>query len=92
VLVIGFGLYVLAIWSIARRRIGWVRWLFVGILILGLPRFVRMTNFYYYTDPIAAFEYVLHYLATAGAMLLVFTTEARAWFRNKPAIDPAVFD
>jgi len=56
---------------------------FVGILILGLPRFVRMTNFYYYTDPIAAFEYVLHYLATASAMLLVFTTEARAWFRNK---------
>jgi hypothetical protein len=86
------GLYALGIWSIARRRIGWVRWLFVGMLILLLPRFVRKTDIYYYTDPIAAVEYAFHYLATCGAMLLAFTTEARAWFRNKPAVDPAVFD
>jgi len=92
VLIVVCGLYVLAIWSIARRRKSWVRWVFVVTLIIGLPKAVPDMIQNYQTDPAAHIAEAVDYLILCLALCLVFTTEARAWFRGKPAINPAVFD
>jgi|SRR5215813_2504007 len=92
ILVILVGLYALAIWSIARRRKGWVRWLLVALFVFGLPKSVQHYTLVYRTDLAASIAYAINYLMMGLALYFTFTAEARDWFRKRQQIDPAVFD
>jgi hypothetical protein len=77
---------VLLIWLIARRQKNWARWLFliVGILdvpfyFVELPTVLRLHMF-------AGFLSVVQAAAQALATVLVFTGNARGWFKQSPQL------
>ena len=85
------GLFVLAIWAVARRRKAWVRWPLLAILVATVANELPTLVVSYRIDPPAAISDTVNYSMVAVALGCVFTPGARAWFRHRP-IDPAVFD
>jgi len=73
---------VLFIWLIARRHKNWARWVFLITGISGLPFYIPTLGQLLRDSPVAAILSVAQLLAEAVAFLLVFTGNARAWFRQ----------
>ena len=85
------GLYTLGIWSAARRRKNFVRWLLLALLILGLLMTLKNIVADYRTDPALVVEQAIQTLIQGLALCFVFSREARPWFQKQPAIDPDIF-
>ena len=77
--------FVLFIWLVARRRKNWARWLLLILQILGLPGYVRALSRMLPSEPLAGALSLAQFLVIAMALVLVFTGNARDWFRIIPA-------
>lgn len=77
-----FGLTVLLIWLIARRRKGWVRWLFLAGFVLGLPQWTSALASALHANTVLGFLMALQVLAQVAALYFVFFGDARDWFRQ----------
>jgi hypothetical protein len=74
------------IWLVARRRKSWVRWLMLPPVV-----FVPYGFFAWSLHVIPVFNAVLiclSWLAETGALILIFTGNAREWFRSSQYIPP----
>jgi len=75
------GSMVLLIWLAARRHKNWARCLYLILWILGLPAFVGMLSRMLHLEPFVAALMLAQSLAQAVALVLVFTGNARDWFK-----------
>lgn len=79
-IVANFGLMLLLIWLIARRRIGWLRHVFSGLFLLGVWHAIRDIPAEFGTYPVDGMLNVLRLALQGIAFVLVYTGNARAWF------------
>ena len=80
--VLGILTDVLFIWLVARRRKGWVRWLMLPPVVIGIP-----WGLLHWSSAIPVFDAVLtclFWLASTVALYLIFTGNSREWFVNDP--------
>jgi hypothetical protein len=84
-LIVTFAILVLIIWLIARRRRNWARWVMLVMFILGLPFSVRMLSRMLPAEPLSVALSSVQVLAQAIAFFLIFTGNARDWFKRVPA-------
>ena len=87
-IVLNFGLILLVIWLIARRRIGWLRYLLAVLFALGLYGALRTLPDELRTAPLDGGLNAARLVLQALALVLIFTGNARAWFA-RPAAAPA---
>ena len=73
---------VLFIWLIARRRKNWARWVFLTLAILDVPFALRELRLVLYMHRITATLVCAQNAAQVTALYLVFTGNAREWFRS----------
>jgi len=78
----------LLVWLIARRRIGWVRWLFGALCVLGLPSLFTDLPETLSANPLVALLKALQTVMQLTALVLIFLPSARPWFA-KPAVGVA---
>jgi hypothetical protein len=83
-----FAMEVLFIWLIARRRKNWARWAWLIITILGIPLALPELNRLLRSNLITATLTCAQNLAQAIALYLIFTGNAREWFRPSQYIPP----
>jgi hypothetical protein len=81
----GLGLAVLVIWLIARRRKNWVRWTYAILTLASLPFAVLDVKVRFSANVAAAITYYAGYVILLVAVSLLFTREARDWFKPKRA-------
>jgi hypothetical protein len=81
-------LYVLGIWSIARWRKNWVRWLGVIGFVIGLPFGLKEAVENYRANPGGSIAIVFEDVLQGLAFCFVFSGDARPWFREDREIDP----
>jgi hypothetical protein len=86
--IVNFGLMLLLIWLIARRRKGWVRYVIAVLFLLGLPYALKSAQAELMIYPVEGGLSVVQLALQGVALVLVFTGNARAWFA-KPAAAPA---
>jgi hypothetical protein len=84
------GLYILAIWSIARWRKNWVRWLAVIYFVISLPFTLRDAFINYRASPEGSIAVVIEDVLQGLAFCFVFSGDAQPWFREDNKIDPGV--
>jgi hypothetical protein len=67
---------------VSRGRVGWAKWLLVALCAIGLPLVWASfaTGMIVGSPPLAIAQATLQ----AGSLLLLFTSEARAWLRAEP--------
>jgi len=96
---------VLAVWAVARRRQGWLRWLFLILFVIGAVSAIYWTfdlirqigAELYLRDailmrPIPIIATTVYNFAEGFALFFVLTGDAPPWFRKKrQQIDPEVF-
>jgi len=87
-IVANFGLILLLVWLIARRRMGWPRYLVGGLFALGLPYALQSLPAELAAYPVDGLLSVGQLALQAAALVLIFTGNARAWFA-KTASQPA---
>ena len=80
----GLAFVVLLIWLIARRRKNWARWLFLIVGILGLAFYLGELPTLLRLYPFAGFLSVVQMGAQTVATVLIFTGNARDWFKQSP--------
>jgi hypothetical protein len=83
-IVVNFGLLLLLIWIVARRRKGWVRYVIGALFLLGLPYAVRDLPSELSAQPVEGALSALRIALQAVALVLVFIGNARAWFARQP--------
>jgi hypothetical protein len=79
---------VLFIWLIARRRKNWARWVWLITTILGIPLALSELNRLLRSNLITATLTCAGNLAQIVALYLIFTGNAREWFRPSQPIPP----
>ena len=72
------------VWLIARRRIGWVRWLVGVMFVLGLPSVFADLPAAFSVSPIVAVLKTAQMVLQMAALVLIFLPSARPWY-TKPA-------
>jgi hypothetical protein len=72
------------IWLVARRRKNWARWLLLIIGVLGLPSYISRLPQLLHAQPLAGGLSAAQLPIQAIALLLVFTGNAREWFKRTP--------
>jgi hypothetical protein len=71
------------IWLVARRRMGWGRYVVCVLFILLVPHFLRQAlSFGAY--PVEQMLAWAQFLMLGAACVLLFTSDARAWFAHRP--------
>jgi hypothetical protein len=80
---IGFAVQVFFIWLIARRRKNWARWVWLILFVIGLPFSLPMLNRLLHGSPIGLILASAQILDQAVALYLVFTGNAREWFKSQ---------
>jgi hypothetical protein len=86
--VFAFAVMVLLIWLVARRRKNWARWLMLAMFLAGTPSAVRITVQTFQIIPISAILYCVQWALEIVAFWLIFTGNAREWFRPSESIPP----
>lgn len=84
VIVVNFGLALLLIWLVARRRKGWVRYIIAALFLLGLLPAIGSLPDELRAQPIEGALTALQLVLQAVALVLVFTGNAAAWFAPAP--------
>jgi hypothetical protein len=73
----------LFIWLIARRRKNWARWTWLGFFIVGIPFAIPvLSRILRSSGPVVATLMCAQNLAQIVALYLIFTGNARDWFRS----------
>jgi hypothetical protein len=80
---------VLFIWLVARRHKNWARWLFLIIGILGIPFYFRVLGQTLRFSPVAGTLMLVQMLLQVIAVFLIFTGNARDWFKQPASVTPA---
>ena len=83
-----FVMAVFVIWLIARRRKNWARWLLLVFFLLGIPLSVPALA---KLSRISSYDGILsgaQGLAQIVALFLIFTGDARDWFRPSQSVPP----
>ena len=83
--IVTFAILVLLIWLVARRRKNWARLLMLVMFVLGLPFSARMLIQMLPTEPLSVALSSVQLLAQIVAFFLIFTGNARDWFKTAPA-------
>lgn len=81
-----FALFILLIWLIARKRQNWARWTFLVLFVIGLPFSVPQLLATLQTSPVSAGLSVVQIVMQAYALFLIFTGNAKDWFRKTPVL------
>jgi hypothetical protein len=79
-----FSIQFLWIWLIARRRKNWARWISLAFLIISLPGMILNYEPRLNLGITVAVVYYIEYLMWCVAISLLFTRDARGWFRPAP--------
>ena len=77
--------FVLFIWLIARKRQNWARWIFVIFFVLGLPVYALGFTDLLQRTPAAALIGLVQLALQLGAVIFIFTGDAKPWFRRDVA-------
>jgi hypothetical protein len=79
-----FGFLILIIGLVARRAKNWARWIQLGLFIVGTPSFIRQVVERNIRDrPVIGTLGVVQFALQVGALFLIFTGNARDWFRRE---------
>lgn len=77
--------FLLFIWLIARRRKNWARWIWLLLFILGIPLYIPTLKHLASVGLVASIIVYAQNVAQIAALVLIFTGNARDWFRpDKP--------
>jgi hypothetical protein len=79
-IVVNFGLMLLLIWLIARRRIGWLRYLLAVLFAFGVYGALRTLPEELRTLPLDGALSLARLGLQGAALVLIFTGNARPWF------------
>ena len=79
---VAYGLFVLVIWAIARRRKNWLRWTWVVLFVTSLPFDLPSTLRELHSHPVFVVISLTTYVLKATAFFLIFTGDAVPWYRN----------
>ena len=79
-----FAFIVMFIWLIARRRKNWARWVLLVLFVLGIPAAARLIGQWFRVEPVVGFLNLVQGLVQVIALVLVFTGNAREWFKRTP--------
>ena len=88
---IAVGLYILAVWLVARRRKSFAKWLLLVWLGLGVLSTLAGIAMGTPAETATAVVHAIQGVTQALALWFVFSKEARPWFQKQPAIDPDIF-
>ena len=77
-----FGFLALLFWLIAFRHQNWARWLLLVMFVLGLPFALIALPAQLSASPIKAGASIVQTVLQAVALYLVFTGNAKEWFRK----------
>jgi uncharacterized membrane protein HdeD (DUF308 family) len=80
---------VLFIWLIARRHKNWARWFILIIGLLGVPFYFRVLGQTLRFSPVAGTLMLVQMLLQVIAVFLIFTGNARDWFKQSASVTPA---
>ena len=79
-----FGFLILIIWLVARRAKNWARWVQLGLFIVGTPSFIREVVERNLRDrPVIGTLGVVQFAVQIATLFLIFTGNARDWFRRE---------
>jgi hypothetical protein len=78
--IIAFGILVLLIWLVARRRKNWARWLTLVMFVLGTPSALRIIGHTLHIDLLAGSLMCVQLIMQIVALFLIFTGNASDWF------------
>src|SRR4030095_3700999 len=73
------------VWLVARKRKNWARWTSLALLLGSFPFMGMELGSRFTTNFIAAIAYYGIYLIWIAAVLLLFTGDAKEWFKPKAA-------
>ena len=74
------------IWLIARKRQNWARWTFLVLFVIGLPLSVPQLLATFQTSALSAVLGLVQLLLQVYAFFLIFTGNAKDWFRKTPTL------
>ena len=80
-----FGILILLIWLVARKAKNWARWVELGLFVLGTPSDIRMVVHNLSDRPAVGTFGLVQFAIQVAALILIFTGNARDWFKRKPA-------
>jgi hypothetical protein len=81
-----FAFWMLFIWLIARRRKNWARWIILVSFVAATPMSVPLIREWLRFEPVVGVLSLVQGLAQVIALVLVFTGNARDWFKTTPAL------
>jgi len=79
-----FGVFLLLIWLVARRRQGWARYVIGALFALGLPFALINAPAELRAFPVEGVLNLLALMMQGAALVLIFTGNARGWFAKPP--------
>lgn len=74
-----FGVQILFIWLIARRRKNWARWIWIFVTIAGSVSALFDMSVRFNNNLVAAAAYYLVYIVSIAATVFLLTPNSRAW-------------
>jgi hypothetical protein len=80
-----FGMLIWLIWLVARKAKHWARWVQLGLFVLGTPRDIRMVVHNLSDRPAAGTFGLVQFALQVAALILIFTGNARDWFKREAA-------
>ena len=80
--IVSFALVVFLVWLIARRRVGWLRWLLLLLFLAGLPFAVQNIAAIFLRATAVGVLLCLQAGLQVVGLYLIFTGDAKPWFRN----------
>src|SRR5262245_45530144 len=83
-IIANFGVLLLLIWLVARRRQGWARYVIGALFALGLPFALTNAPAELRAFPVEGALSLLALMMQGAALVLIFTGNARGWFAKPP--------
>ena len=77
-----FGIMVLLIWLIARRRANWARWALLVLFLLGTVASIPILSGLLQTISLAGILSIAQLFIQGMALYLIFTGNVAAWFKE----------
>jgi hypothetical protein len=91
-LAISTGLNLLFLWLIAHRGSNAARWIFIGLVALGLIATVARAAHALDYGALSFALSLAQYLLCAIEIILLFRPDSRDWFAGIRSVDPSIFD
>lgn len=82
-IVCSYGMQLLWIWLIARRRKNWARWISLVVMVGGIPSAILDYDKLHWSNSAAESGYYVAYVMHLVSISLLFSRDAREWFSRK---------